>query len=173
MGFQRLSFPPSPPAPATHISLACCSVISCSQVKFLPDWNWFQVLPSLSRCEQASGNLVSALQCRMNQMLHLWMAAAPLAPNASGKAPSGGQVLMHQCHMAHMSPYAMEQAQRRRTVWYHCEHSKASSSSHSMLGLSQQLHTCSMQSPSSCLLSCNQKTGIWTSWTVGEDVAFS
>lgn len=95
MGFQRLSFPPSPPAAATHISLACCSVISCSQVKFLPDWNWSQVLPSLSRCEQASGNLVSALQCRMNHMLHLWMAAAPLAPNASGKAPSGDQVLMH------------------------------------------------------------------------------
>lgn len=49
---------------------AYCSVISCSQVKFLQDWNWCQVLTSLSWCHQASGNPVSSLQCRMN---HGWL----------------------------------------------------------------------------------------------------
>lgn len=48
---------------------------------------------------------VSSLQCRINQMLHLGMAGVPLVPNASGKAPSAGQVVIHQCHTAHMSPW--------------------------------------------------------------------
>lgn len=75
--------PPSPPAAATHTLLAYCSVIACSQLKFLPHWNWCQALPSMSWCHQASGNLISPLHCRMNQKLHLWMAGVPLAPKAS------------------------------------------------------------------------------------------
>lgn len=115
-GFQRLSLPSSPTAAATHILLVCCSVISCSQVKFLPDWNWCQVLPSLSWRRQASGNPVSLLQCSMNQMPHLWLPGVPDTPGASGNALSAGQLVMPQCHTAHMSPCTMGQSQCSITV---------------------------------------------------------
>lgn len=126
MGFQGLSLPPSPPAAATHISLGILQrhfLLSgevFTRLELVPGPHQPELVPS----GQWESRLISSMQ---NES---WMAGVPVTPNASGNAPSADQVVMHQCHKTHMSPYAMGQPQCRRTVQCHCGHGKDSSSSH-------------------------------------------